>query len=306
MDDIILRVSRHYITGIIGIFGLGAVTYLMRRYLSNNKKTTNAYYTRSDELDNTMNSEISLSMATNPSARKITIFWNGSFNSTFLLLDYLQQDYIIQPLYIERYTIRKTLEYEILQKYTTEYNASRTSASGMQCNSEVLEYLADVALMKRQQEKEISQMTTLRRVIARQYPEFRANLLPTRYITVIEKDLAHSQMFYNEMRKLNLSPLKYSGIELFEQAARYAVHISPNKASKNNNEALETKSKVVFGYSQDSHLTPIILPIIQTIKNYTNNAPRINIELPLASISNNTIKYLATEKINKEVIRFLS
>ena len=120
MDDIILRVSRHYITGIIGILGLGAATYAIRRYLSNNEKTSSTYYTRTDEL-NTIHNLTSLA---NPSARKIYIFWNGSFNSTYLLLDYLQQDYILQPIYIERYTIRKALEHEQLLKYTAEYNLS--------------------------------------------------------------------------------------------------------------------------------------------------------------------------------------
>jgi hypothetical protein len=311
MDDIILRVSRHYITGIIGVLGLAATTYLMRRYFSNNEKTTNAYYTRTDELDNTMNGATSLSLETNPSARKITIFWNGSFNSTYLLLDYLQQDFIIQPLYVEKYTIRKALEHEQLQKYTTEYNASRET--GAQCNSKVLEYLADVARIKKQQEKEISQMTILRRVIMNQYSEFRANLLPTRYITTIEKDLAHSQVFYNELRKLDLSPLQYAGIEFFEQAARYVAHLSQSissQSSKNTNNSLDTNSKIVFGYSQDSHLTSIILHIIQILQltQYTNRnqSKQYQLELPLSRISNNTIKYLATEKINKEVIRFLS
>jgi len=306
MDDIIVRVSRHYLTGIIGIIGLGAATYLMRRYLSNNEKTTNAYYTRSDELDNTMNgaTSISIPLATNPSARKITIFWNGSFNSTYLLLDYLQQDYIIQPLYIERYTIRKALEQEQLRKYTAEYNESR-SASAVQCNPKVLKYLADVAKMKRQQEKEISQIATLRRVITRQYSEFRSNLLPTRYITVIEKDLIHSQAFYDALRELDLSPLKYSGIELFEQASRYISNMPSSKPGINSQEQLETNSKIIFGYSQDSHMTSIALHIIQ-ITNKKENKKANKIELPLSSISNNTIKYLATENINKEVIRFLS
>lgn len=299
MDDIILRISRHYITGIAGILSLGAATYFIRRYLSNNEKTTSTYYTRSDEL-NLANNIVSL---THPSSKKIHIFWNGSFNSTYLLLDYLQQDYIIQPLYIERYTIRKAIEHQQLQKYTTEYNNSRTS--GTKCDTTILEYLADVAKMKRQQEKEISQIATLRRVITNQYPEFRANLLPTRYITVIEKDLAHSQKFYDALRELRLQPLKYAGIDLFEQASRYVEHIP----RRNSQEHPETNLKVVFGYSQDSHLTSIIQQITHRtrqnkakIENQTEN----QIELPLSNISNNTIKYLATEKINKEVMRFLS
>ena len=301
MDDIILRISRHYITGIVGILGLGAATYFIRRYLSNNEKTTSSYYTRSDE-QNSSNNIVSL---THPTARKIYIFWNGSFNSTYLLLDYLQQDYIVQPMYIERYTIRKALEHEQLQRYTTEYNQSKQQSkqqtkqqTNVKCSPRVLEYLADVAKMKRQQELESSQIATLRRVITNQYPEFRANLLPTRYITTIEKDLAHSQRFYDALRKLALPPLEYAGIELYEQATRYVAHMpSITKQSE-----ITPNQNIVIGYSQDSHLTSIIKKIEKDL----NINSRHKIDLPLAAISNNIIKYLASEKINKEVMRFLN
>lgn len=307
MDDIILRISRHYITGIAGILGLGAAIYGIRRYLSNNEKTTSTYYTRSDEL-NAMPNLVSL---IHSSSKKIYIFWNGSFNSTYLLLDYLQQDYIIQTLYIERYTIRKALEHEQLQKYTAEYNQSKLESKqepNSKCSPRILEYLADVAKMKRQQELEISRIATLRRIITNQYPEFRANLLPTRYITIIEKDLAHSQKFYDALRELNLSPLKYAGIELFEQASRYVAHMpSTNNTTSQTN--LENSGKIVLGYSQDSHLTSIIQQITHRTrqdKAKIENKKENKIDLALARISNNTIKYLASEKINKEVIRFLN
>jgi len=286
MDDIILRISRHYFTGLAGLAGLGAATYLIRRYLSNNEKTTNAHYTRSDELENKYN----LPALIHPSARKVYLLWNGSFNSTYLLLDYLQQDYIVQPLYIERYTIRKALEHDLLQARTNEYNTAR--ANGIICKSTVLEYLADVAKIKKQQEKEISQMTILRRVIMNQYSEFRANLLPTRYITTIEKDLAHSQKFYDALRTLDLPQLEYTGVELFEQAARYVAHLEELKELGD--------TKVVIGWSQDSHLSRIIKHINKNMENIGK------IELPLANIPNATIKYLASVKINKEVMRFLN
>ena len=214
------------------------------------------------------------------------------------MLDYLQQDYIVQPIYIERYTIRKALEYEKLEKSTTEYNQSKQQSKS-KCSPQVLEYLADVAKMKRQQAQEISQMITIRRVITNQYPEFRANLLPTRYITVIEKDLSHSQKFYDLLRELHLQPLEYSGIELFEQASRYITHIQKEIT-------LNPNIKTIMGYSQDSHLTSIINKITKKIEKHNTTDSRHKIEFPLAGISNNTIKYLASEKINKEVIRFLN
>jgi hypothetical protein len=304
MDDIIFRISRHYITGIAGIIGLSAATYFIQRYLSNNEKTTSSYYTRSDELDigNNLVSQLSTS-------KKIYIFWNSSFNSTYLLLDYLQQDYIVQPIYIERYTIRKALEYEKLERYTTEYNQSKLQTNS-KCSQVVLEYLADVAKMKRQQSQEISRIATLRRVITNQYPEFRANLLPTRYITTIEKDLAHSQRFYDALRELDLPHLEYAGIELYEQASRYIAHMS----SSAKQTEITPNQKTVMGYSQDSHLTSIIYKIKEKIEKdlHTNTNTNANsnsrhkIDLPLSGISNKIIKYLASEKINKEVMRFLN
>jgi hypothetical protein len=299
MDDIVLRISRHYISGLAGIISLGAATYFIRRYLSNTEKTTSSYYTRSDELD------IGNNIASNlPTSKKINIFWNGSFNSTYLLLDYLQQDYIIQPIYIERYTIRKALEYEKLEKCTAEYNKSKLQTTQQtthsKCSLQGLDYLADVAKMKRQQTQDISQMITLRRVIINQYPEFRTNLLPTRYITIIEKDLAHSQRFYDALRQLGLQPLEYTGIELFEQASRYIENTKINQPD----------ITILMGYSQDSHLTHIIYKIKNIIdkteKHNTKSNSRNKIDLPLANITNNTIKYLASEKINKEVIRFIN
>lgn len=304
MDDIILRISRHYITGIIGILGLGVATYAIRRYLSNNEKTSSSYYTRSDELNAIPN----LTSLIYPSARKIHIFWNGSFNSTYLLLDYLQQDYIVQPMYIERYTIRKALEHEQLQRYTAEYNKSKQQSTqqskqqsaqqtNAKCDTTILEYLADVAKIKRQQEKEISHITTLRRVINNQYPEFRVNLLPTIYITIIEKDLKYSQKFYDALRDLDLPPIEYTGIELFEQASRYIAHMFITSTNES-----EHSENIVMGYSQDSHLTIIIKKIEKAL----NTNSRHKIDLPIAGISNITIKYLASEKINKEVMRFLN
>jgi hypothetical protein len=312
MDDIVLRISRHYITGITGLIGLGAATYFIKRYLSNNEKTTSTYYTRPDEL------VPGSSLASLSASRKIYIFWNGDFNSTYLLLDYLQQDYIVQPMYIERYTIRKALENDKLTLYTREYNQSRASGSKV-CNTNVLEYLAAVAKMKRQQASEISQMTTLRRVITNQYPEFRNNLLPTRYITVIEKDLAHSQRVYDAIRELNLPTIEYSGIEMFEQASRYVAHlhlassINDDNDDNDDNESIISKEKVVMGYSQDSHLTKIIKKIENKLQQSKSGLGSSNIssaiykiDFPLANIPSNTIKYLASEKINKEVIRFLN
>lgn len=45
----------------------------------------------------------------------------------------------------------------------------------------------------------------------------------------------------------------------------------------------------------------------KTIKHINKNMENIGkIELPLANIPNNTIQYLASEKINKEIMQFLN
>lgn len=303
MDDIILRISRHYISGIMGILGLSATAYLLRRYFSNNEKTTNGYYIRNDEL----NSYQLSSIINNSSSRKITIFWNGSFNSTYILLDYLQQDYIIQPLYIERYTIRKALEKELLEKYTIEYNQSKQNTN-IKCSSTVLTYLTDIARIKQTQEQEISHIADLRRMILNQYPEFHTNLLPTRFITNIEKDLPHSQKFYDAIRKLHLHSLEITGIELYEQATRFIanspnLNISNNSNNSDNSDNINSDNKVIICYSQDSHLTSIIKKIEHDLQ---LNTSKCKIDLPLANLSNTTIKHLASSKFNKKIIQFLN
>jgi hypothetical protein len=193
------------------------------------------------------------------------------------------------------------LEHDQLQRYTAQYNQIK-SQTEIKCPQHVLEYLADIAKMKRQQDSETSKITNLRRIIINQYPEFRINILPTRYITIIEKDLAHSQRFYDTLRALNSQPLEYAGIELFEQASRYITHLYRKLQIVGHNQYM----KIVIGYSLDSHLTKIIANILENIPKNTEKKTTIKIELPLAGISNKTIKYLATNKINKEVMRFLN
>ncbi len=294
MDDIIFRISRSYLTGITGLIGLAGVTWAIRRYLSNTRATTNSHYVKQDELGNT-----SSITAITPARDKIYIFWDGSVNSTYLIINYLLQDKVIQPLYIESYTIRKSLEHEHLEKCTSLYNKDKDK-----CDSRIIKYLTDVARMKKTQNKDLQQISTMRRVILNQYPEFANNFLATQYITIIEKDLSFSQDFYDILRNMQLSTIKYSGIELFEQASRYISHM----------QGIDSNTKIIMGYSSDSSLTPIILQILaKWIHDKTNTSStsstssknKIIIGLPLARINNETIKYIAGDIINKEVMRFL-
>jgi hypothetical protein len=269
------------------MIGLGVVTYLIKRYLSNTTATTNGYYVKPDS--SRMSNEPSGNILVNLAAQEkdnsekgiVYIFWNGDMKSTYLLIDQLLQDKIIQPLYVERYTIFKTLEHEQLEKYTKLYNTNRKA-----CTTSVLEYLTGVAKLKRQQSKETNQIEILRNAICNQYAEFKMNILPTRFITTIAKDLSYSQEFYDIinsiMQKSELTTCQINGIEFYEQASRYIKHSQLSINSK--------LSRVILGYSKESHLMEIIKKI------NANTNPAFNrIEMPLKYIDNESIRYLAVE-----------
>lgn len=284
MEDIILRISKNHIFGLGSLISLGIATYFIKRYLSNTTATTNGHYIKDNE-------HITLP---NNTTTPIYIFWNGDINSTYLLIDQLLQDKIIQPLYIERYTIFKALEYETLEKMTAEYNRNKANpdssgndSSGSNSNKKVLEYLEDVARLKRQQSKEIAQLDFIRKLIVKQYPEFRNNLLPTRYITTITKDLALSQIFFDQVKQF--SHLEYQGIEFYEQALRYIKH-EPN-----------INGRVMLGYCKDSRL----MKIIKKIENKLQYQMGTKLEIPLENIDNQAVRYLATEIMRNDIMRVL-
>lgn len=290
MEELVFRISRSYITGLAGLLGLGAVTYLIKRYLSNTTVTSNSYYIKMDSMAQTSNLAALTQIQTPGDTKngKVYIFWNGDVKSTYLLIDQLLQDKIIQPLYIERYTILKILEHDRLEEYTKLYNTNRKA-----CTQEMLEYLADIAKLKRKQTNETSQIEILRSAINNQYPEFKMNFLPTQYITSIAKDLAHSQAFYDIITSItqnsSINNCQINGIEFFEQASRYIKHSQLSKS----------KSRVMLGYSKDSHLIKIIKKITEN-----TNPTFSKIEMPLRNIDNDAIRYLATE-VNPVVMGLL-
>jgi hypothetical protein len=283
MEDIILRISRNYIFGIGGIVSLGLSTWLIKRYLSNTKAATNDYYLKQDEINVMPNIKL---ISDNNEPITVYIFWNGDMKSTYLLIDQLLQDKIIQPLYIERYTILKALEHDQLEKMTKEYNINKDN-----CNTKTLEYLADVARIKRKQSHELIQLNNIRKIILKQYPEFHSNFLPTRYITTITKDLQQTQKVFDIIKEI--SYLKYKGIELFESVLRY-IKNTPN-----------LKGRILIAYSKDSSLMPIIRKIESKIESIIGGQKDSMLELPLRNIDNTSIKYLATEVVKNDVMRYL-
>jgi hypothetical protein len=116
MDLITLTLNKNHLFSGISLLGIGTLTYLANRYISNNKETTNQSYYKPAEL---IKGIPNLNYIKNN--QKIYIFWNGDMNSTYLLIDLLVQDKIIQPLYIERYTIIKELEKDTLKNIIQKY-----------------------------------------------------------------------------------------------------------------------------------------------------------------------------------------
>jgi hypothetical protein len=284
MEDLIFRISKNHIFGLGSIISLGVATYLIKRYLSNEKSTTNNYYLKTEENIAIPNLKLTVSTdSTNSTSPLVVyIFWNGDVNSTYLLIDQLLQDKVIQPLYIERYTILKALEHNTLEKLTATYNHNKSG-----CDAKTLEYLADVARLKRKQSKELTQLEFIRKMILKQYPEFNGNFLPTQYITTITKDLAQTQAFFDQLQ--NFQHLDYKGIEFFEQALRYVKYVP------------SLNGRVLLGYNKDSRL----MKILKKMENSIILQNKRKIEIPLQHIDNQAIRYLATEIVKNDVMRVL-
>ena len=101
MDLITLTLNKNYIWSGLSIIGLGTLTYLSNRYMNNTKKTQNQSYYKPSELIKgipNLNYLTHNTNNTNKTNNIVYIFWNGDMNSTYLLIDLLVQDKIIQPL----------------------------------------------------------------------------------------------------------------------------------------------------------------------------------------------------------------
>jgi len=205
MDLLTLTLNKNHLWTGLSFVGLGTFTYLTNRYLTNTKETSNQTYYKPCEVIKgipnltILNNNNNNSNNTNTTNNITYIFWNGDMNSTYILLDLLLQDTIIQPLYIERYTIIKALEKDTLEtilknenenKNNTNTNSNKNN-NGIQSNSnkKYESYLKNIILLKKTQDYELKQLEVLRLMIASKYPELRNNFLPITYITSITKDL---------------------------------------------------------------------------------------------------------------------
>ena len=306
MDLITLTLNKNHLWTGLSFVGLGTFTYLTNRYLTNTKETSNQTYYKPCEVIKGIPNLTILNNTNNNNTNNITyIFWNGDMNSTYILLDLLLQDTIIQPLYIERYTIIKALEKDTLDTILKNENKNN---NGIQSNSnkKYESYLKNIVLLKRKQDYELKQLEVLRLMIVSKYPEFKNNFLPTTYITSIAKDLDMTSHFFNIIKEIK--PLYCDGIDFIEQVLRYIKYSgyinnrneNNNNKNKNvNNNVNNNVSRILLGCNKDYKNYDLVLKL--NTKN-TNNI--VFIDMPLKEIDNIILKQRCNSFFSNDIMMY--
>ena len=284
MDLITLTLNKNHIFSGISLIGLGLVTYLSNRYIINTKKTKNQTYYKPSELIKGI-PNLNYINNNNNNNNIVYIFWNGDIKSTYILLDLLVQDKIIQPLYIERYTIIKELEKDELENIIKK-QSQQNNKDTIHTN-----YLKNIVLLKKTQEYELKQLEILRLMILSKYPEFSNNLFPTTYITSIEKDLEMTSLFYNKLQ--TIKPIYYDGIDFIEQVLRYIKYSGYIKNNNNNNNIVP---RIILGCNKDYKNEKILKKLIDI------NIVSI-IDLPLKNSDNNAVNYMCTTLFSNDIMK---
>jgi len=296
MDLITLTLNKNHMWSGISIIGLGALTYLTNRYMSNTKKTQNQSYYKPTELINGIPNLNYINKSNNNIAY---IFWNGDMNSTYILLDLLVQDKIIQPLYIERYTIIKELEKDELeniikkQKQRQDNNKDNNKDNKYNKDNVIIDtfhsnYLKNIVLLKKTQDYELKQLELLRLMILGKYPEFKTNLFPTTYITSIEKDLEMTSLFYNSLQIIK--PIYYDGIDFIEQVLRYIKY--SGYINKSN-----TIPRIILGCNKDYKNEKLLTKLIDI------NIVSI-IDFPLKHSDNNSLNNSSATLFPNDIMKY--
>ena len=325
MDLLTLTLNKNHLWTGLSFVGLGTFTYLTNRYLTNTKETSNqTYYKPCEVIKGIPNLTILNNTNTNNNnTNNITyIFWNGDMNSTYILLDLLLQDTIIQPLYIERYTIIKALEKDTLDTIMKNENNNnknnKNNTNGIQSNSsknnngiqsnsnkKYESYLKNIVLLKKKQDYELKQLEVLRLMIVSKYPEFKNNFLPTTYITSIAKDLDMTSHFFYTIKEIK--PLYCDGIDFIEQVLRYIKYSgyinNRNENNKNenneNNNINNNVSRILLGCNKDYKNYDLVLKL--NTKN-TNNI--VFIDMPLKEIDNIILKQRCNSFFSNDIMMY--
>ena len=284
MDLITLSFSKNYIWAGLSTLGLGAITYFTNRYINNTAETTNQTYYKPIETKN-YNGNITIN-STNGKKPITYIFWNGDVGSTYLIIDLILQDKIVQPLYIERYTIIRALENERLMKLVNDKKNSFLEKSRDENNN--TKFLKQISTLKHSQDYEIKQVEMLRLMILAQYPEFRNNFLPTTYITTIAKDLEYTSQFYNTLTSISSS--LYDGIEFIEQVMRFLKHY-------NGILEVESKPRIILGCNKEYKNLDLLIKL-------QKKSLVFGIDFPIIDMDDKTVKYMAVEFFPNDIMKY--
>lgn len=286
MDDLILHITGNQLFGIGSIISLVAITYLTRRYISNSKKTSNQYYIKSTS------TLIINAISKIDKLRLCYICWNGDMSSTYLLIDALLQDKIIQPIYFESYKIAKNENTEYLETLTNakqDINPDTKSNTNPDTKPQLkdidIEFIKALNKMKIEQYNEMIKIDLLLKMIIHRYPEFKNNLLPVIYITNIEKDLDFTTQFYTFYKSIiKYNDKNITGIENILRFWKY--YIIDNKMG------FIPGTKLILGYNADTKNIKIINKIFNEMANVTwkYQLSGIKIDIPLENITINELK----------------
>ena len=302
MDLVTLTLNKNHLWTGLSFLGLGTFTYLTNRYMNNTKETSNqTYYKPCEVIKGVPNLTILTNNTTNNTNNNINniiyIFWNGDMNSTYILLDLLLQDSILQPLYIERYTIIKALEKNTLDTIIkNEINYKNNNTNTNNSNKKYQSYLKNIVLLKKNQDYELKQIEILRLMILSKYSEFRNNFLPTIYITSIAKDLEMTSHFFNTINEIK--PLYCDGIDFIEQVLRYIKYSGYIKNNNENNKNIEF-ARIILGCNKDYKNYDLLFKL--NSKN-TNNI--VFIDIPLKEIDNTIIKQRCNGFFSNDIMMY--
>ena len=295
MELITLTLRKNHLWSAASVLGLAGLTYFTNRYMNNLALTNNKTYFKSIEVIPGV-PNLNMLDVINPSGHITYIFWNGDMGSTYLLIDLLLQDKIIQPIYIERYTIIKELEKDKLENIA-KHNDTLKDRKGQYKNKNNAEFLKSISKLKKSQEYEMKQIEMLRLMILGQYPEFRKNLLPTTYITTIAKDLEYTSKFYNALQE-SKPVSSYDGIELIEQIVRFLKYYDKLKASS---------SRIMLGCNKDYKNRDLLLNLIKkkiiTIENIVTK-DNITLDIPILDMDNKDVKFMAVEFFPNDIMKY--
>ncbi len=270
-------VQNNYKVLALSFFVIFSLNYLVQRYSNTVKKTSNQIYTMPHE--HIPNSDLQLlSTLDTIHQEKHFVFWNGNMQSTYHIITLLRKGYIVQPIYLEEYTISRLLGIDKLQELVKDYKVT-----GIIQDSETDEYLKYLKQLKHKQSLDINKMARLRTMIKHQYSEFSKNLLPTHYVSSIQKDLQHTQTFSNQLQKIDM--IHSNHIEFIEQCSRFSKYYTYHQKDKD-------KMK----------LYKIDLPLTQDSKTFENFQKLLQLDINQSSHLFNRIK-LPIIDLDKEKIK---